>query len=206
MLRRMKRNGTIHTSLMAMKNVLATLEHSGTVSYKGKTTTTIDLAIALGIHPRYMKIHVHTKIYIWIIISALCKIAKTENNPSQPRPTFLHTSEWTFFSLAVSLAFQFSLFALFTSVSTCNHFLPHEWSGRGASLCKFLYMQQETLNDPTFTNLYWMSSDFWKWIGNKCFVHFWIQSTLSFTSTQALNIFCDLQEHIGKPICLFLLI
>lgn len=69
MLRRMKRNGTIHTSLMAMKNVLATLEHGGTVSYKGKTATTIDLAIALCIHPRYMKIHVHTTIYIWIYIS-----------------------------------------------------------------------------------------------------------------------------------------
>lgn len=42
--------------------------------------------------------------------------------------------------------------------------LPHEWSGISASLCKFLYMQQVIVNDPTFINIYWMSSDFWKLI------------------------------------------
>lgn len=44
---RVKRNGTSHTSLMAMQNVPATLEHSGKVSYKGKTATTTDPAIVL---------------------------------------------------------------------------------------------------------------------------------------------------------------
>lgn len=44
---KMKRNDTIHTALMAMKNVPASLEHSGSVSYKGKAATTIDLAIVL---------------------------------------------------------------------------------------------------------------------------------------------------------------
>lgn len=46
----------------------------------------------------------------------------------------------------------------------------------------------------------WVSSDFWKLRGSKCFMHFLLQGTLALTTTQALKIICDLQEHVGKPI------
>ena len=123
-----------------------------------------------------------------------------------PTPGF-HALGWGFFFLGMSFHFPFLLHCSCWSTHAASFLpalyyiiLPHEWSGVGSSLYIFSCMQQASVNGQHLLISTWMRSDFWKLVGSKCFMCFWLQSTLVFTSTPALKIICDLQEHVGKPI------
>lgn len=75
MLARMQSKSNSHSLLVKMQSDTATLEDNLDVSYKTKHTLTTP-SVLLGIYSNKLKIYGHTKIQVWIFISALFIIIK----------------------------------------------------------------------------------------------------------------------------------